>query len=41
VRCKISRGTKQLAFEVKWLPQTQVEKPLKGNFIWVKLAFVF
>jgi hypothetical protein len=34
-------GTKQLAFEVKWLPQTQVENTLKGNFIWVKLAFIF
>ena len=34
-------GEKQLAFEVKWLPQTQVENSLKGNFIWVKLAFIF
>jgi hypothetical protein len=34
-------GTKQLAFEAKWLPQTQVENTLKGNFIWVKLAFIF
>ena len=34
-------GTKQLAFEAKWLPQTRVENTLKGNFIWVKLAFLF
>jgi hypothetical protein len=34
-------GTKQLAMEAKWLPQTQVENTLKGNLIWVKIAFVF
>lgn len=34
-------GTGQLAFEAKWLPQTQVENTTKGNLIWVKLAILF
>jgi hypothetical protein len=34
-------GTKTLAIEGKWLPQTQVNNTLKGDFIWVKVAFIF
>ena len=34
-------GKKTFALEAKWLPQTQVENTLKGNFIWVKAALSF
>ena len=34
-------GTKQLAIEAKWLPQTDVQNTTKGSYIWVKLALVF
>jgi len=34
-------GTKQLVFEAKWLPQTDVKNTTKGSFIWVKIALVF
>jgi hypothetical protein len=34
-------GTTTMAFEAKWLPQTEVENTTKGNLIWVKLAFAF
>lgn len=34
-------GKKTLAIEGKWLPQTEVNNTLKGNFIWVKIALIF
>lgn len=34
-------GKKTLAVEAKWLPQTDTENTLKGDFIWVKVAFIF
>jgi hypothetical protein len=30
-----------LVAEVKWLPELDVEKRLKGDTIWFKLALVF
>jgi hypothetical protein len=32
---------KDLAAEVKWLPEMDVEKRLKGDYIWFKLAMAF
>ncbi len=34
-------GGKDLVAEVKWLPELDVEKRLKGDFIWVKLGLAF
>jgi hypothetical protein len=34
-------GTKQLAIEARWLPQTDAQNTTKGSFIWVKIALVF
>jgi hypothetical protein len=34
-------GKMTFAAEAKWLPQTQVDNTLKGNFIWVKVALIF
>jgi hypothetical protein len=34
-------GKKTLAIEGKWLPQTAVNNTMKGDFIWVKVAFIF
>jgi len=30
-----------LAGEVKWLPEVDVENRLKGDYIWVKFGIVF
>ncbi len=32
---------KDLAAEVKWLPEMDVKKRLKGDYIWFKLAMAF
>jgi hypothetical protein len=34
-------GKTDLAAEVKWLPELNVEKRLKGDTIWFKLGVVF
>lgn len=34
-------GSVELAAEVKWLPELDVEKRLKGDYVWVKLGIVF
>jgi len=34
-------GSLDLAAEVKWLPEINVEKRLKGDYIWVKVGLVF
>jgi hypothetical protein len=34
-------GGKDLVAEVKWLPELDVEKRVKGDYIWFKLALVF
>lgn len=34
-------GKYDFAGEVKWLPEVDVEKRLKGDYIWVKLGLVF
>ena len=34
-------GGKDLVAEVKWLPELTVEKRLKGDYVWFKLAFLF
>ncbi|HKI69439.1 MAG TPA: transporter, partial [Verrucomicrobiae bacterium] len=34
-------GKVDFAGEVKWLPEVDAEKRLKGNFVWVKLGVVF
>jgi hypothetical protein len=34
-------GKYDLAGEVKWLPEVDVNKRLKGNYLWVKLGIVF
>lgn len=34
-------GGKDLVAEVKWLPELEVEKRLKGDYVWFKLALLF
>ena len=34
-------GGKDLVAEVKWLPELEVDKRLKGDYIWFKLALLF
>jgi len=34
-------GKTDLLAEVKWLPELEVERRLKGDYIWLKLALVF
>jgi hypothetical protein len=34
-------GTVDFAGEVKWLPEVDVSKRLKGDYVWVKLGIVF
>jgi hypothetical protein len=34
------RGT-DLVAEVKWLPELEVNKRLKGDYVWFKLAVLF
>jgi hypothetical protein len=35
------RNKTDLVAEVKWLPELDVERRLKGDYIWFKLALVF
>ena len=37
--CKV--GGRDLVAEVKWLPEFDVEKRTKGDYIWFKLGLVF
>jgi len=30
-----------LAIEVKWVPQIDVQNPMKGDYVWAKVAVVF
>lgn len=34
-------GGKDLVAELKWLPELTVEKRLKGDYVWFKLAVLF
>ncbi len=34
-------GRNQLLVELKWLPELDVEKRLKGDFVWFKVGFLF
>lgn len=34
-------GKAEFAAEIKWLPELDVENRLKGDYLWVKLGFVF
>jgi hypothetical protein len=34
-------GKTELAIDVKWLPQLDVQNMMKGNYVWVKAALVF
>ena len=34
-------GGTDLVAEVKWLPELEVNKRLKGNYVWFKLAVLF
>ena len=34
-------GKTELAIDVKWLPQLDVQNMMKGNYVWAKVALVF
>ena len=34
-------GKTELAFDVKWVPQLDVQNTMKGNYVWAKVALVF
>jgi len=34
-------GSAQMAAEVKWLPELEVEKRMKGDYVWFKIGVVF
>jgi hypothetical protein len=34
-------GKSQLLAEVKWLPELDVDKRMKGDYVWFKLGFLF
>jgi hypothetical protein len=34
-------GKTQLLAELKWLPELNVEKRMKGDFVWMKIGFLF
>jgi hypothetical protein len=34
-------GKTELAVDVKWVPQIDVQNTMKGDYVWVKLALVF
>ena len=34
-------GKTQLLAELKWLPELDVDKRMKGDFVWLKLGFLF
>ena len=36
-----SLGKSELAIEAKWLPEIEVQHRTKGDYVWVKLAFIF
>jgi hypothetical protein len=34
-------GKSELIFDVKWLPQIEVQNTMKGNYVWAKVTFLF
>ena len=34
-------GKSQLLAEVKWLPELDVNKRMKGDYVWFKFGFLF